>query len=75
MSKLDREAFKNVWPSPYVARKSVSEFSGGALSPRTLANCDSKGRGPKDRIMIGRQICYPIDSLLDWMESIAHQRG
>ena len=63
------QALKESWDSPYVAREQVSKFSGGALNHRTMANLDSKGEGPANRIRIGRKIVYPVDSLVSWMES------
>ena len=59
------------WASPYVARKCVSEFSGGILHPRTMSNFDSKGTGPKGRIRLGRVIAYPVHELVNWMEARA----
>ncbi|WAC08054.1 MAG: hypothetical protein OS130_02340 [Thermodesulfobacteriota bacterium] len=54
------------WPSEFVSRERVSEFSGGILHPRTLANLDSKGEGPK-RIRIGRKVAYNVHDLCDWL--------
>jgi hypothetical protein len=38
-------------------------------SPRTLANMDSQGAGPDQRITVGRTCGYPKESLLRWMEA------
>jgi hypothetical protein len=58
------------WPSPYVSRDKVGEFSGGILHPRTMANLDSLGQGPKGRIrMNGKKITYPVDELINWLEA------
>jgi len=35
-------------------------------SARTLANLDSKGRGPAGRMMIASKVCYPKDELVMW---------
>ena len=59
------------WPSSFVARESVSDFSGGILNPRTMANFDSKGVGPSGRVRVGRKIAYPVDSLVCWLENRA----
>jgi hypothetical protein len=56
------------WPSPLVARSEVSRFSGGLLNPKTLANHDSNGTGPKGRIKCGRKIAYPVTELVAWLE-------
>jgi len=57
------------WPSTVVARQKVGEFSGGLLHPRTMANLDSLGQGPKGRIRLGRRVAYTVESLIQWMEA------
>jgi hypothetical protein len=37
------------------------------VAPRTVANDDSLGRGPKEKIMCGRVCGYPRNSLLDYL--------
>ena len=66
---LDRLA--SAWPSPIVARSEVGHFSGGVLNPRSLANMDSLGRGPANRIRIGRKVAYPVCDLVEWMRERA----
>ena len=56
------------WPSAVVAREKVSDFSGGILHPRRMANLDSLGEGP-ERIRVGRKIAYPVKSLVAWMQT------
>lgn len=66
----DLSSLRDRWPSPYVAREKVGEFSGGILHPRTMANLDALGQGPKGRIrMNGKKIAYPVDELIKWMQS------
>jgi len=55
------------WPSTIVARRKIGDFTGGAISPKTLANLDSAGEGPP-RLKIGRQTCYPVETLVAWLE-------
>jgi hypothetical protein len=59
---------KKTWPSTLVARSEVGRFSGGVISPPYLANLDSKGEGPAERIRVGRKICYPVNALVDWLK-------
>ena len=61
-------SLKESWSSSFVAREKVGIFSGGILHPRTLANLDSKGEGPRGRIRINRKIAYPVDSLIAYLE-------
>jgi hypothetical protein len=58
------------WPSSIVARRKVGDFSGGVLTEKYMANLESLGQGPM-RLHIGRQVVYPVDSLIDWMEKRA----
>jgi hypothetical protein len=69
MKSFDFSLLAESWPSPIVSRDQVGKFTGGALNPRTLANFDSTGEGPKDRFKVGRKVCYPVDSLIEWLES------
>jgi len=63
------DAMAASWPSPVVARKSAREFSGGILSPKTMANEDSKGTGPEGRFLLMNQTVYPKESLCAWLKS------
>ena len=56
----------DAWGSPIVAREAVGSFSGGLLNPRTMANIDSLGNGPK-MVKLGRKRGYWVDSLVEWM--------
>jgi hypothetical protein len=67
--KLDLKRLAEKWPSTLVARTEVGNFSGGLLNEKSMANHDSAGTGVKGRIRIGRKICYPVDSLVAWLES------
>ncbi len=53
---------------PMLARKRVEHVLGGAVSERTLANADSRGRGPRGRFYVGRTVVYPTIYLLEWLE-------
>lgn len=64
-------SLKDSWKSSFVARDEVATFSGGILHPRTMANLDCKGEGPRGRIRMGRVVAYPVDDLVEWMESRA----
>lgn len=57
----------NKWPSSIVARRRIEDFTGGIMSQKYLANLDSLGEGPP-RCTIGRQVAYPIDTLITWLE-------
>lgn len=67
MMNFDFEKLGRAWSSPIVSRTEISKFSGGLLSPRTMANLDSLNEGPP-RGRCGRKIFYPVDSLIKWLE-------
>ncbi len=54
---------------PFVLRthprfKELTGYAG-----RTLANLDSLGQGPTQRVMIGNTVGYPREALVEWLES------
>jgi len=69
MLKIDEIIEK--WPSAVVARTEFSRFSGGLYTERYLANLDCKGKGPKDRLIVGRKVVYPVRSAAEWLLSRA----
>ena len=60
------------WPSAIVARERLSDFTGGLISGKYMANLDCKGEGPP-RLKIGRKIAYPTKSLIVWIRNRAEQ--
>lgn len=55
------------WPSEFVARTKVGNFSGELIAPKTIANLDSTGEGPEGRVKMGSNTGYIKESLIDWM--------
>jgi len=51
-----------------VARTQIHTFSCGVYSSKYMANLDSAGLGPEDRQQCGRQIIYPFQTLIPWLE-------
>lgn len=37
------------------------------IAPRTVANEDCLGTGPKEKIMVGRVVGYPREALINWL--------
>jgi hypothetical protein len=37
------------------------------IAPRSVANEDSLGTGPREKIMIGRVVGYPRTALIEWL--------
>lgn len=61
------------WPSPLVARREAGKFSGGAISPKYLANLDSLGTGPSEKLVVAGHICYPATALADFLRQRSKQ--
>lgn len=58
------------WPSAIVARKEIGKFSGGLLNPRSMANLDSRGEGPANKLTMGiRAVFYPVSDLITWLRA------
>jgi hypothetical protein len=68
-NKISLQALADKWPAPVVVREKIEIFSGGAITVKTIANLDSAGLGPKGRFRIGRKVCYPVNELVNWLES------
>ena len=68
---IDLKNLADKWPSAIVSRDEIGRFSGGTVSARYLANLDSKGKGPKNRVKVGRKIGYETRALISWIESRA----
>ena len=57
------------WPSVVVARSAMKEFTGGGISPKTIANAEIEGKGPEGRFFIGRCVCYPVEEVVKWLRN------
>ena len=68
MEKVDLCALAENWCAPFVARREVYRFSGGIVTPRHLANEDSRGSGPAGKITDNGRVAYPTASLVSWLE-------
>lgn len=55
---------------PFIARKKVDYFTGGAVSPKKLANDDSLCKGPLVRQKIGEAVVYPREYFLAYLEKM-----
>jgi hypothetical protein len=57
------------WTSTIVARQDIATFTGGVMTPKTLANLDAKGCGPGGAFRIGGKVAYPVGQVVTWLES------
>lgn len=71
---MDKHVLKEMadkWDSPIVARGEIRRFTGGVISPKSLANLDSQGVGPEGAFRIGCKVVYPVASVVTWLETRA----
>lgn len=54
---------------PLISRDSVEYFLGGLIAPKTLANADGAGNGPRSARLVGTKIVYGTKELLEWIVS------
>jgi hypothetical protein len=52
---------------PLVSRTHPKFREWTGIGGRTMANLDSLGQGPEQRLLLGREIAYPRQSLLAWI--------
>jgi hypothetical protein len=71
MTKDIFEQMADGWGSEIVARTHIGKFTGGMIGAKTMANLDSQGMGPAEKLSIGRKTGYPVDSLIDWLRDRA----
>jgi hypothetical protein len=66
------ESYVRLWEqfSEFPTREEVSERI-RIFKPRSLANLDSKGRGPAGRLVFAGKICYPRDQVILWFAALA----
>lgn len=50
-------------------RKDVGRLTSGVIQPGTLKNYDSMGKGPRDRFVFNRNICYHKSSFIEWLRT------
>jgi hypothetical protein len=55
--------------SPYILRQSKQRRLLDGLGPGVLSNLDSAGKGPAEKIMVGRKIAYPREAYINWLVS------
>lgn len=57
------------WTSDLVGRHEIGSFTGGLLNSSTMANYDSRGQGPRERLKVGHHVWYPKQALIEWLDS------
>ena len=50
-----------------LTRKAVEKLTGGLVKAKTLANKDSLGEGPAQRLKVMGKVAYPKQAVIDWL--------
>jgi hypothetical protein len=66
MKPKDFEKLFQGWPA-ILTRREIERLSGGAVKAQRLSQLDMIGEGPPDRFRIGHKVCYPKDSVIQWL--------
>lgn len=59
------------WPTPWLRRADVGRLTEGYLTPELMFAYDVGGLGPKNSGKVGREIFYPLDDFMTWLEGRA----
>ncbi|MDR3186997.1 MAG: hypothetical protein LBT63_01010 [Holosporaceae bacterium] len=69
------DKLKEKWPSPFVSRDRIGEFTDGLLKQSSMNTLDARGTGIQRRYRIGNRVFYETDSVIDWMRARAKVGG
>ena len=62
---IDLDKLAEEWPSPFVARSKISEFTQGYYKSSTMSVYDSSGCGVERRFVIRKTVFYLKDELIE----------
>ncbi len=69
------DAMYEKWPSSVVSAPLVKQFSGGAITGKTLQNLSSMGQPVPHSIKIGGRRCFDAKDLAAWLRQRAEGRA
>ena len=73
MSELDK--LKEKWPSPFVSRDRIWEFTEGMFKQRSMNTLDARGDGVTPRYRRGAKVFYEVDDVIKWLKTRVKQRN
>lgn len=65
---IDLDKLAEDWPSPFVARCKISEFTHGLYKQSSMNTFDARGDGISHRYKIGSKIFYRVDDVTNWLK-------
>lgn len=68
-TEIDFEKLKDDWPSPFVARDKIGEFTKGMYKSSSLSTFDASGDGIRRRFKLGRRkVFYLVSDVIEWLK-------
>ena len=67
MEELDK--LKEKWPSPFVSRDRISEFTEGMFKRSSMNTLDARGNGISPRYRRGTKVFYDVDDVIRWLKT------
>ncbi|MDR2794471.1 MAG: hypothetical protein LBB12_01695 [Holosporaceae bacterium] len=65
------DKLKEKWPSPFVSRDRIGEFTDGILKQSSMNTMDARGDGISPRYRIGNRVFYETEKVVDWLKARA----
>jgi hypothetical protein len=65
------DRLKDNWPSPFVSRDRIAEFTEGLFKQSSMNTLDARGTGIPKRYRLGNKVFYETDSVIDWLKTRA----
>ena len=53
---------------PIFTRATICKLLGGIFTPRTLSNLDALGKGPGQKVHIGKKVAYRKEDFIYWLK-------
>jgi hypothetical protein len=69
------DKLKDKWPSPFVSRDRIGEFTDGILKQSSMNTMDARGDGICPRYRIGNRVFYETERVIDWLKARAKTGG
>jgi hypothetical protein len=60
---------KEKWPSPFVSRDRIEEFTEGLFKQTSMSTLDARGDGISPRYRIGNRVFYRTSDAIDWLKA------
>lgn len=67
-NQFDLEKLGSDWPSPFVARTKIEEFTKGAYKANTFAVYDSVGGGVVPSFKLNKRVFYFVTDVISWLK-------